>query len=499
MSRRLGIMAAAIFLLFAAVVAQAANVQFFRAGALNASPLNPRNTMGASLFQRGSIIAADGTVLAKSVPATGGYSPWQRVYPLGSLVSGMVGFSSPTYGNWALEYQYNQYLTPHTLPAKSWAQVLAPQTGADSVTLTIYPALQRVMRNALAGRDGAAVVLDPRTGAILGMYSNPTYVEAPLESQNYLVAEAYWKKITTPNAHHFQPLGVVATQQSFPPGSTFKVITTTAAIQGRPDLLTKHYPVKVTISLPQSNQTLSNFAYSACGGDVAQMLPPSCDTGYALLGLDLGGDLLASTANEFGLNQVPPIDLPGAAASAFPSAASFLTNQPGVAYSAIGQQNVRETALQNALVAAAIADGGTMMTPHLMDYVTAPDGSLVTRYTPHAWLKPMTPSQTAILTPLMHEVVTQGTAYGVFPAYLDAAAKTGTAQVGNAAKNTDDWMIAFMPASHPTIAVAVVLPFQVVSGTGATVAGPVISCISEAAYAIQHGQKPTGTPTTCKS
>jgi peptidoglycan glycosyltransferase len=497
MSRRLAVLAVAVFLLFAAVVAQAANVQFFRAGALNASPLNPRNTMGSSLYQRGKIVAADGEVLAESVPATSGFNPWQRVYPLHSLVSGVVGFDSPVQGTWALEAQYDQYLRAHTQPARSWTEVLAPTVAADNVNLTIYPALQRVARTELAGRDGAVVVLDPRNGNVLAMFSNPNYDPTPLEGSDPLAVAAYWKKINTGDAHHFPPLGLVATQESFPPGSTFKVITTTAAIQGRPDLLTKKYPVIATTKLPNTNKTLSNFGFGTCGGDITAMLPPSCDTGYALLGLDLGGDLLASTAAEFGFNQVPPIDLPSVAPSAFPTAAELKYNLPEVAYSAIGQQNVRETALGNALVAAAIANGGVMMTPHLMNYISGPDGSIVKRYSPHPWLKSMTPTQTAFLVPLMQDVVKFGTAYGVFPGWIDAAAKTGTAQVGNAAHNTDDWMIAFAPATHPTIAVAVVLPFQDVSQTGALVAGPVIKCVMLAAYAVQHGQRPTGTSTTC--
>ena len=497
MSRRLRVLAVGIFVLFAAIAVQAMNVQFFRASALDQSSLNPRNSTATALYPRGEILAADGSVLAQSVPTTSGYSPWRRVYPLGSLTSGVVGFSSPSYGNWALEAQYNQYLAPHQLPPKSFAQLLAPTTAADSVTLTIEPALQRIARNALAGRDGAAVVLDPRTGAVLGMYSNPNYNPAPLESTTYATAEAYWKKIIKGDAHNFPPLGLVATQQSFPPGSSFKVVTTSAALIGRPDLMLKKYPVIVTTKLPNTTKTLSNFGFGSCGGDVAAMLPPSCDTGYALLGLDIGGPLLASTAGAFGFNLVPPIDLPGVAASTFPSVSFLANNLPGVAYSAIGQQDVRETALQNALVAAAIANGGVMMTPHLLNYVTDPYGTVIKRYAYSKWLTPLTGLQDGQLVPLMQNVVKYGTAYGIFPSWLNAAAKTGTAQVGNAVKNTDDWLIAFAPADHPTIAVAVVLPFQDVSRTGAEIAGPVVNCLMEGAYAIQHGQRPTGTPTTC--
>ena len=499
MSRRLGILGTAILLLFAVVAAQAVNIQYFRASALNASGENPRVSQSSTLYARGRIVAADGTILAQSIPVSHGYYPWRRIYPLGSLTSAVVGFSSPSYGNWALESQYSSVLGAHQQPPQNVEQILAPRSAADSLTLTIEPVLQRIARKALAGQDGAAVVLDPRTGAVLAMYSNPGYNPVPLTSSVYSVASAAWKAYNTNDAHGFPPLGLVATQQTFPPGSTFKVVTTAAVVAGRPDLFNKSYPVVATISLPQSNQTLSNFGFVACGGTILQMLPPSCDPGYALLGLDICGKLLAKTANSFGYNMVPPIDLPGVQPSYFPPAASFLTNLPGVAYSAIGQQNVRATALQNALVAAGIANGGVIMTPHLMAYITAPDGAIVKRYQPKAWLHPLTSAQASKIVPLMVDVARYGTAYGVFPAADDVGAKTGTAQTGNSAKNTDDWMIAFAPATSPTIAVAVVVPFQNITGTGAAVAGPIMRCLVEGALALQSGHPATGTSTTCQS
>ena len=497
MSRRLTILASFILLLFAVVAAQSANIQFFRASALDSSSINPRVSSSSTVYPRGEIVAADGTVLAQSVAQSGGYYPYKRVYPLGSLTSGVVGFSSPSYGVWALEAQYNSYLTAHPQPPQSFAQVLAPTSAADSITLTLQPSLQRVAQKAMGGVDGAVVVFDPRSGGVLAMYSNPTYDPVPLTSSSFPVAAAAWKKDTTNNAHGFPPLGLVATQQTFPPGSTFKIVTTSAVVVGRPDLFLKSYPVLRTTKLPNTNLTLSNYAFEPCGGNIPEMLPPSCDTGYALLGLDVGGSLMSSTANSYGINQVPPLDLPGVVASYFPPASAFQYDLPGLAYSSIGQKNVRLSALQNAMIAAAVANGGREMTPHLLDYVTAPDGSTVKRYQPSVWQTPLTPAQAAQIVPLMQNVVRRGTAYGIFPANLDVAAKTGTSQTGNSAKNTDDWMIAFAPATHPTIAVAVVIPFQPVSQTGASVAGPIIKCVVEGALAIQAGLPAHGTATTC--
>lgn len=497
MSRRLSVLATVILLLFVLVAAQSANVQFFRAKALDASPLNPRNTTTSSTTPRGEIVAADGTVLAQSVATGKGAKVYRRIYPLGALTSDVVGFSSPTYGTWALEAEYNSYLSSHTQPAQSVEQLLAPTSAADNVVLTLQPTLQRVIANALAGQDGAAVVLDPKNGDILGMYSNPTYNPAPLTSSNYKVALAAWTKDNKKNAEGFPPLGSVATEQTFPPGSTFKVVTTSAVVVSKPQLLTKFYPKLTETPLPDTDLKLSNFGYELCGGTIAEMLPPSCDTGFALVGLDVGATDMAQAADSFGYNEVPPIDLPGAVASNFPPASYFTNHLPELAYSAIGQENVRTSALMNAMVAGAIGNGGVEMTPHLMNYITGPDGTIVKRYKPVAWKTPLTSAQAGQIVPLMVSVATSGTAYGVFPASEDAAAKTGTAQTGNGAKDTDDWMIAFAPASDPTLAVAVVLPFQSVEATGAVAAGPVIRCIMEGAVAVQAGLPASGTATTC--
>jgi peptidoglycan glycosyltransferase len=498
-SRRLSVLASAILVLFVLVAAQSAWIQFFHAPALDASSENPRVSNASTLYPRGDIVAADGTILARSVPTLGGLYPYQRIYPLGSLTSGVVGFSGPSYPPWGLEAQYDSVLSSHAQPPQSLEQLLAPTSAPDSVTLTLEPTLQKIARANMTGQDGAAVVLDPRTGAVLAMYSNPYYNPAPLTSSSFAVAEKAWKAINKNDSHGFPPLGLVATQQTFPPGSTFKVVTTAAAVLGRPDLLVKSYPSNVCISLPNSNKQLCNDGLSTCGGTVAVMLPESCDPGYALLGMDLGGPLMSKTANAFGYNETPPLDLPGVVKSYFPPASVFTNDIPQLAYSSIGQQNVRTTALQDALVAAAVAHGGAMMTPHLMSSISSPEGAVVSRYKDSVWKQPLTASQAAQIVPLMVNVVLRGTAAGIFLPADDVAAKTGTAQTGNSVKNTDDWMIAFAPASDPTVAVAVVMPFQAVSAYGATVAGPIVKCLIEGALAIQRHLPATGTATTCTS
>jgi peptidoglycan glycosyltransferase len=501
-SRRLRILATILLVLFAVIVAQSANIQFFRAPGLNASPNNPRNLNPSNNFPRGEILAANGTVLAYSEKQNSSYYPYRRVYPEGSLTSGVVGFSSPYYGVWGLEYEYNGYLAAHPQPPQSFEQLLAPTSAADSVTLTIEPALQQVARTALNKIDGAAVAIDPKTGAVLVMYSNPNYNPVPLTSPNSVVAKAAWDLDLKRDSNGFQPLGLVATEQTFPPGSTFKVITTAAAAVSKPADLTKQFIPNLDgercTTLPNTHLRLCNSGLTPCGGDVAQMLPPSCDPGYALLGIDLGADYMFKAATSFGYDAVPPLDLPGTVSSYFPTAASFANNIPGLAYSSIGQENVRSSALQDALVAAAVGNGGVMMTPHLMSFITAPDGKILKHYKDSVWKTPLTAAQAAVIVPLMENVVKNGTASGVgFPAQFDVAAKTGTAQTGNVKKNTDDWLIAFAPATDPTIAIAVVVPYQPTQNFGATVAGPIVKCLVEGFFSMQSGKPASGVPGTC--
>jgi len=500
-SRRMWTLAVIIMLLFALVATQSSWVQIFHARALNASPLNPRNNVTNNQYPRGEIIAANGTVLAESQPTGNSSFPYKRVYPEGSLFAGVVGWTSTEYGVWALEAQYNTQLSAHSLSAQSFEQVLAPTKGENSVTLTLEPSLQKLAQAELGVRDGSVVAVVPSTGSLLALYSNPTYNPIPFTSPSRAVQTAAWQKDNKKDADGYPPLGLVATQQTIFPGSTFKVVTTAGIVRYNPSLLTKNYPLMVSTKLPDTNKVLQNDGGTPCGGTVAEMLPESCDPGYGLLGIALGAQDLTAEANAFGYNEVPPIDLPGVVASFFPTKSTLAANPPFLAYSAIGQEDVSATALQNALVAAGIANKGVIMTPHLMSFITGSDGSVVQRYKDTVWKTPLTPTQAAQIVPLMHGVVADpiGTAYGVgFLPQDDVAAKTGTAQIGNKLTNsTDDWMIAFAPANNPTIAIAVSVPFQASSVTGAIVAGPIMKCMIEGALALQAGNPITGTSTTC--
>jgi len=488
MSRRIRWLGIALILCFSLVLVQLTHLQAIESGPLSASPGNPRNAAKNLDNNRGDILAADGTVLAYSKPthAPGSYK-YQRVYPpaRAGLFSDIVGYASDLYGTWGIEYQYNDQLISHSQPAGSLGELLNPMSGTDDVTLTVQPKLQEAAQSALAGRDGAVVVLDPSTGAVLALYANPTYDPNLLASTSPGVQTEGRTDALNKDDEGYDALGSLAYSQRWAPGSTFKVITASAAYDYKPDLVAKSYPVRVATPLPDSNLVLHNDGGTACGGTIAQMLPPSCDPGFADLGLDLGATALANQAEQFGYNSVPPLDIPGVVPATFPAANQFSQNLPGLAYSAIGQEDVAATALQGALEAAAIANHGTIMTPHLMAQIRNAQGAVVSTYAPKPWRQATTAATAAALTPLMRAVVTSGTAEVVgFPAQDQVAAKTGTAQAGQANQLVTAWMIAFAPASGPQVAIAVVLPDQTNSATGALEAGPIVKAMIEASLAM---------------
>lgn len=491
---------------FILVVAQLVNIQFLQENKLAASPDNPRNLTANLDNQRGEILASDGTVLAQSVPAPGGSRAegypynYVREYPQKSLYSGITGYDSILdFGKTDIEAEYDSYLSPHTASAQTLSQILfrekLPAT-TDNVTLTVEPKLQQAAEDALTSiaaknKDGAIVVLNPKTGAVLAMYSSPTYDPNALVGTSLAGEKLAYVSYTTADSEGFFPLRPLATGESFFPGSTMKVITSTAVYNLDPSLIGFDYPSAPCQKFSDSDKPLCNDGSSpatavACGGTMVQMLPASCDPGYAELGVKLGVANLREQAELFGINSQPPIDLPSNSGQPVGGVIeSALEKLPDTAqalqgYSAIGQETVSETALQNAMVAEGIADGGSVMTPHLMASIVTSQGSLVTTYKPSVFKQAASASTAQAVTSLMESVVTSGTATLTgFPAYLCAAVKTGTAQTGLGLNH--DWMIGFAPADDPQVAIAVVVPWQPIESEGATVAGPIMKAMMEAA------------------
>ncbi len=491
MNRRIRIVAFVALACFALLGLQLANLQVREAPALRNTYENKALSSNGDPFEqdRGDILSSDGVVLADSYRTKDGYG-YLRHYPEGSLFAGITGYwdvtaSAAPYGLDSITGQYNHFLIAHTPSITNLQSILTQRSGTDSLVTTISVSLQKVAQEALGSYDGAVVAIDPQNGNILAMYSNPTYNPNELSQPNAKAANAYYNSLSPSSGT--SPLINGAIGARYPPGSTFKVITTSAIWDHDPSLESIKIRYASDISLPDTNLLFHNFDDESCGGDIANDLAVSCDTAYARIGLLLGARNLYDEATSFGFNKVPPIDLPAGetVASEFPPPSSFKQNLPGVAYSAIGQEDVAATALQDALVAAGIADNGTIMTPHLMSRVIDSQGSVVATYKPHAWLQATSQATASAVRTFMLGVASHGTAAGIFPPSLNVAAKTGTAETGGN-DCTDDWLIATAPAGAgqtPKVAVAVVVvqPPGICDGTGAAVAGPVIKTVLDAA------------------
>jgi peptidoglycan glycosyltransferase len=485
-----------ILLCFVAVFVQLNNLQVVQAHKYATAPGNPSVIAARYNETRGTITSSDGTILANSVKAPKGSTyAYQRQYPTGPLFGQITGTFSYVYGLYGVEASYNSYLTAHNKPVKTLGDLLTTSKETDTVILMLSNTLQNDAKSALGSNDGSVVVIKPDTGAILAMYSNPSYDPGPLSAQQSSTEASAFKAANTGDSLGHAPFTSLAYQDIAFPGSTFKVVTTAAAYEKAPQFVNTPMPGYSCIppgTLRGQTTPLCNYGGGNCGGTIAQMLPPSCDTGYALLGTKVGAANMTAEANAFGFNQQPPLDLPPSPGevSQFLQPGCYQNAEIFLAFSSIGQDCTKATPLQMALVAAAVANGGTIMTPHVMSQVRDAQGQLVTAYKPRLWQTAMSAQTASAVKGLMQNVARFGTAAGIFPGQEDVAAKTGTAQIESTTGQfvaTNDWMIAFAPASAPKVAVAVELLHQPVSGTGAANAGPVMATMIQDALAQLGG------------
>jgi peptidoglycan glycosyltransferase len=477
--RSLGVV---LMVLFGALFVQVNYLQIFHANALSNNPTNTRAVIRDFSQPRGVIQTSDGDVLAKSVPTKDEFKNL-RQYPEGALFAHITGYFSFTYGAEGVERQYNDELVGRNqkLQLKNLSDLLVKNERTGDVTLTLSKRLQQVASDALGQRKGAVVALDPTTGAILAMADFPSYDPNQLAGHNVAQVKAAWDSLNADTAD--KPLLPRTYRERYFPGSSFKVITTAVALAtGVASVDQPVYPQLSALPLPNAGgQTLQNFGGEVCGGTLPTILAQSCNTAYAQLGLDIGADRLSSGAQDFGFDKTPPIDLPFAAQSTFPPASDFAQDKPGLAKSAIGQQNVQATPLEMAMVAGAIADNGVIMTPHVMSEVRDNEGDLVERYNPKPWMQAVSPDVAATVKQLMIGVVNSGTGTAAQIPGIQVAGKTGTAQTG--LNTTHVWFISFAPADNPKVAVAVMLenlPNES-DATGGTVAAPIAKAVIQAA------------------
>jgi penicillin-binding protein A len=463
----------ALFLvLFGVLVYFTSKNAVFDAQALRDNSLNKRALLEEQRIHRGTIRAADGTVVARSVKQRGGV--YSRRYPTNGLFAHAIGYSFTTLGRAGLERSRNDDLIGKNNELTSVLDQLRGkrQTG-DALRTTLDPAAQRVAYQQLAGRKGAVVALNPRTGAVQVMASEPTY------DPNLLRSPKTYSRLANDNAN--KPLVNRATQFGYAPGSTFKVVTATAAIDSGEFTPTSTVDGKNGVKI--SGVPLQNDFNQSFGPiDLATALEKSVNTVYAQVGEKLGKRTMREYMNRFGFDRKPQLDYPKEQMSASGEyynghLISPLSPRVDVGRMAIGQDKLAVTPLQMAEVAAAVANNGKLMKPHLTDRVVDIDGRTVDRISPEVQSTVMKPSTASTVTGMMERVVQSGTGTQAQIPGVRVAGKTGTAetQIGRTINNV--WFIAFAPADNPRVAIAVTMQGQ--PGFGGDVAAPVAKAVME--------------------
>jgi cell division protein FtsI/penicillin-binding protein 2 len=496
MNRAIRRLSIASLVMFLALLINVNYLQVFRVNSLAAESHNPRIYSQQFKNWRGEIIASGNganMVIAKSKLLKNGN--YQRVYTHGKTYAPVTGYytidaSTSPYGLTGIEKAEDKYLsgTASSLAVYNIKGLFTgkPKQGA-SVYLTISPKAQNAAYQALAakGRPAAAVAIDPSTGAILAMASYPTFNPNALATLDPAKFNKIDKRLVTDKRDLLLNRAI---NDTFPPGSTFKLITSSAAFHtGKVKSANSTIPGPQAYLLPGSHTTLFNDSGAPCGNGNPTMiyaLTLSCNTAFAKLGVTVGGSALHSMANAFGFNN-PNLTIPlPVTASAYPP----LTDRAQIAMSAIGQFNDTVTPLQEAMVAATIANQGTTMRPYLVSQIKAPDQSTVQTASPVAIGNPITSAQAGYLTQMMLSVTQNpaGTAYqtaGPPSTGIKIAGKTGTAQNGQNNSGLDDAVFTcFAPYNRPRIAVGVIVKG---GGFGADAAAPIALKIIQA-YLGQH-------------
>jgi peptidoglycan glycosyltransferase len=457
--------------LFAVLVAFTSNWTVFGAEGLQKNPKNRRELLEAQKIDRGAIRAGDGTVLARSARQPDG--TYSRRYPQGGLFAHAVGYSYTRLGRAGLERFYDDELTGRQDALGTvFERLIGTDRRGDDVKTTLDPGAQRVALQQLAGRKGSVVALDPRTGAVKVLANEPAY------DPNALRETARFEALNRdPNA----PLLDRATQAGYPPGSTFKVVTAAAAIDsGRytPNSIISGRSPKIISGTP-----LSNFGGEQFGPiTLTTALTNSVNTVFATVGESLGKATMARYMDRFGFGEQVAIDLPSSERAASGERVNgrivpATSGSVDVGRMAIGQDKLTVTPLQMAMVAAAVANGGKLMRPHLADKVIDRDGRTVKTIGARTLSTVMSQQTAREVGDMMANVVREGSGTAAALQGIDVAGKTGTAEVDRSCGPNQLWFIAFAPARDPRVAVAATI--ECGTGTGGTVAAPVAKAVMQ--------------------
>ena len=480
MNSRIRHLALAMIVLYVILFVQLNVIQVGRKNTLDNDTRNTRQTVRDYNDPRGDIRTKDGVVIATSIRnESGSEFAWQRTYPKGDLYSALTGYFTFAYGATQLEKTQNDILAGRTVEQqiKGIGSLFNGQNTTGSVQTTLDSRIQQAAKDALGNREGSVVVIEPSTGAIKAMWSYPTYDPNLVAVQDDELAGDVLRYLDSMPG---KPLLANAYQERYMPGSTFKVITAAGALDAGLINTESFWEDESEFLPPQTNDPIQNYANKVCGGDLAEVFRRSCNTPFARTAIALGPQKMVDITKGFGIGEVIPFDLPRAVSSQFGDVDYFKENLPLLGIGGFGQGNTQMVPLHMAMVAASIANKGTMMKPYVVAATYDHNGTVLRRTSPTVWKTPMSSATSALLTELMIGVVNEGTAKCCMSLAngIQAAAKTGTAQLNAAGEpqSSHAWMIAFAPAQAPRYAIVVMLKgttAEISAGTGGTLAGPI--------------------------
>lgn len=490
MNTKIRRLAIALLLCYLALFVQLNILQVGREEELTSDPRNDRQTIRDFNRPRGPIISADGVVLALSQPVQDADAEldYTRVYPKGSLFGNVTGYYTFAFGSTQVEKVQSDVLagTTSQQQIKGLGDIFSGQDLSGSVVLNIRSDVQQVAADALAGREGSVVVLEPSTGDVIAMYSFPTYDPNQVVVPDGDEATDVFDFL---NAYPGKPLLANTYQERYMPGSSFKVITAAIAFENGVTSLDRSWPSETQWVPPQTTDPVQNYGGKSCGGSMVEVFFRSCNIPFAQMAVELGPERMVAGTKAWGIGERIPIDLPGSVASSFGEVEDFTDQLPLLAIGGFGQGSDVMVPMHMAMVAATVANGGQMMVPHVVDATRFHDGSVLERTEPEVWKTPISPATAATLNSLMVGVVNQGTGRPMqLAGGIQAAAKTGTAQLNAAGEpqRSHAWIIGFAPAEAPRYAIAVVLKGtndEISAGTGGKLAGPIAKQVLDYLFA----------------
>lgn len=454
MNKELKRVSIVVLLMFVALFTSGSIIQVVQADSLSADDRNRRTLLESYSVERGPILV-DGEPIAQSVPFDDQYR-FQREYLNPELYAPVTGYLTLGQGNTGLEGSLNEVLSGNS-NAQFLEEIDAIITGKDpkgaSVELTIDPVVQQAAWDALGDYQGAVVALRPSDGAVLGMVSKPTYDPNRMAVHDTdQVLATYDELLNSP----LEPFINRAMNGSLdPPGSTFKLVTASAALESgmSPD---DAFPNPAQLTLPQSSSVVQNSDGQTCGpgeeATIATAVRLSCNVPIAELARELGANTLAQQAEKFGFNESVQIPL-RSTASVYPRG---IDSDARTMLSGFGQDEVRASPLQMAMVSAAIANDGRLMQPNLVESIVGSNLEPIEEFQPTEFSRPISEQTASTMTDIMVSAVSNGVAGNARIAGVDVAGKTGTAENG-----ADDpytlWFTGFAPAEDPEVVVAVVV------------------------------------------